>query len=86
MSDIHITLSRNTIVDRLRVLACDLTRENRHTDAMLIDMTIQALRVDAGEAERRVIETVRSALTSGLLDDAAWKAMTRLSQMRPIPK
>lgn len=51
-----IELSTNVIVDRLRVLQSDLTHENRHTDALLIDLAIQAL---AGSADwRAYVEAV----------------------------
>lgn len=40
----QVTVSRNTLIDRLRKLQSDLSDENRHTDALLIDLAIQAIR------------------------------------------
>lgn len=44
MSEHVITVSTNAIMDRLRVLQSDLTHENRHTDAMTIDIAMQIIK------------------------------------------
>lgn len=40
---INVEISRNTLIDRLRVLQSELSEENRHSDALLVDFAIQAL-------------------------------------------
>jgi hypothetical protein len=42
-----LKVSRNSLLDRLRVLQSELTEENRHSDAMTIDFVIQIMSVDA---------------------------------------
>lgn len=50
MADYLMKVSRNALLDRLRVLQSDLTGENRHSDAMTVDFAIQALNLgDSGE-------------------------------------
>lgn len=79
MSDIAVTLSTNAIVDRLRKLHSDLTDENRHTDALLIDLAIQALRADATCFDHRVVCIVNAGLRAGAFDIAASDMVRRLS-------
>lgn len=43
MTDLNVTISRNTLVDRLRLIQSRLTDENEHADALIIDMAIQSI-------------------------------------------
>ncbi|MEI9804149.1 MAG: hypothetical protein WDN48_06335 [Pseudolabrys sp.] len=70
MTNIAVTIPQNTLVDRLRTLASDLTGENRHTDALLVDLAIQAIQVRGDAETQRVVAIVDASLRCGKFDVA----------------
>jgi hypothetical protein len=77
MTDHIVTISTNTLVDRLRTLHSELVAENRHTDALLVDLAIQAIKREPGhgavlaELEAMVTQSVLKHVRAEFLRNAA---------------
>lgn len=81
-NQITITLSSSTLKDRLRILAEKLTNENSHTDALLVDMAIQAIgQVPAAipMSHETICDIVAQNLKFGVFDDALTEVVRRMS-------
>jgi len=62
MSDFLVKITKNELVDRLRVIQSRLANENEHSEALFIGMAIQVL---AGE-----VTSVQVINVSGSVEDA----------------
>lgn len=85
MTDHLISLSRNTIIDRLRVLQSDLTQENRHADALIIELGIQAIGGKSSSIDldaESVVAIVAQAIKGGLFDGALFDQARRQSRFQ----
>jgi hypothetical protein len=71
MADYLLKVSRNALLDRLRVLQSDLTGENRHSDAMTVDFVIQILGVPKTEGA----DLQYSTLSQNVAGPKHWQAM-----------
>ena len=67
MSDqLQLKISRDTLIDHLRKLHSDLSDEKRHTEALLLDLAIQAITTEAEQVVIEAAEGCHAAFHHGL--------------------